>query len=183
MVMSNELSTPKVTYCPSDSYHSEAATEFSYNNTPQAPDPIYNPCNPPMGINGVASALTKPGACSYFVNGDGSDVDPQIILAGDENIGRNTTANGAGTYGFTYTSPNATGPALSYSSYFGQTFQQPFSDTAGGAWAWTGNDFHQKSGNILLGDGSVQSVSISGLHEAMRNSTNSITTQSWNFPR
>jgi hypothetical protein len=44
---------------------------------------------------------------------------------------------------------------------------------AGGTfWSWTGNDFHQKSGNISLADGSCQSATISGLHQYLNNSTN-----------
>jgi hypothetical protein len=56
------------------------------------------------------------------------------------------------------------------------------SDTAAGALAWSQGEMHLKSGNIGLADGSVQSVSIGGLHAAMRNSTNSITGQNWNYP-
>jgi prepilin-type processing-associated H-X9-DG protein len=41
---------------------------------------------------------------------------------------------------------------------------------------------HQKTGNLLLADGSVQQASISGLHTAMANSTNQVTAQAWNFP-
>ena len=41
---------------------------------------------------------------------------------------------------------------------------------------------HQKVGNIMMADGSVQSVTVKGLHDAMQSSTNSIGTQNWNFP-
>ncbi|HZI31571.1 MAG TPA: hypothetical protein VFF11_04475 [Candidatus Binatia bacterium] len=182
--MSNELSTPKVTYCPSDSYHSETATTFNYGGNPT---PVYNPCTAPTTA-APAGAITPPagqsgGCCSYFVNGEATDVDPQMILAGDENIGKNTAANGAAPYSFTTGSGSPTTPTASYADYFAYNVTAPMSDTAGGAWSWTANEMHQKTGNLLLGDGSVQSVSISGLHDAMRNSTNSVSVQAWNFPR
>ena len=56
------------------------------------------------------------------------------------------------------------------------------SSTAANAVAWTQGEFHQKSGNIGLADGSVQSVSVSGLHTAMVNSTNSVANQNWAYP-
>ena len=49
------------------------------------------------------------------------------------------------------------------------------------AFAWTANENHAKSGNIGLADGSVQGVTIAGLHTAMQNSTNSISVQTWNW--
>jgi prepilin-type N-terminal cleavage/methylation domain-containing protein/prepilin-type processing-associated H-X9-DG protein len=65
MVMSNELSTPKILYCTSDSGNpgisKTAGTNF--NNT-----------------------LTSPLNVSYFVSGDASDSAPQAIMLGDRNI-------------------------------------------------------------------------------------------------
>jgi len=58
-VMSNELSTPKVLYCPSDSDYS-VSTNFSG-----------------MGIKNV----------SYFICGDAADAYPQMIITGDRNLG------------------------------------------------------------------------------------------------
>ena len=166
MVMSNELSTPKVAYCPSDTYHTTQPTNFNASF---------------CGNIGVAQ--TVPGQCSYFVNGNGSDVDPQMIISGDENIGNQaaTAGNAAASYGFIATAlapstPNAASAQLIpvNGSAWGN---------ANGAWSWTQNEMHQKSGNIVLGDGSVQSVSISGLHTAMMNSTNSTAIQYYNFPK
>ncbi|HTB82594.1 MAG TPA: hypothetical protein VK742_02970, partial [Candidatus Sulfotelmatobacter sp.] len=44
--------------------------------------------------------------------------------------------------------------------------------SANGNWAWTQNDLHQKLGNLLLTDGSVQSATVTGLHTYLLNSTN-----------
>jgi len=71
-VMSNQLSTPKILYCPSDNVHTTYGTNFVYL------------------LNCV----------SYFVNGDAVESDPQMVMSGDYNIG--TVGAGAGvpaTYG------------------------------------------------------------------------------------
>jgi|SRR5665213_215216 len=163
MVMSNELSTPKILACPSDNIHTAGsgyATNFAYGD-----------------LLGVAAApvagakVAQPGAMgkiSYFINGDATEANPQDVMSGDENIGNvNTGANGAASYGFTQTAaapPTAAKSESLYAAAWG---------TANGAWAWTANDFHQKSGNLGLADGSVQSASIAGLHTYLQNSTNS----------
>jgi prepilin-type N-terminal cleavage/methylation domain-containing protein len=58
-VMSNELSTPKVLYCPADLARSAATNWVGF------------------GTNGL----------SYFVEGDASDKYPKMILIGDRNVG------------------------------------------------------------------------------------------------
>ncbi len=167
MVMSNELSTPKILYCTSDNYHpGGAATVWTGLAV------LGNATFPPTGQQ------TKPGAVSYFINGDASETDPQTILDGDENIGNvNTANNNPSSYGFTYGSTTATGPSLASS----QRLLPAAWGTAAGAWAWTG-DFHQKSGNIGLADGSVQQVTVSSLHSALTSCTNVVTTPLFNFP-
>ncbi len=164
MVMSNELSTPKVTYCPSDSYHQTTPTNFNTSY-----------------VGNFAAAQTVAGQASYFVNGNASDNDPQLIVSGDLNIGNqaNTANNAAASYAFIATAaapttPNATSAQLLTGVAWG---------SAASAWAWTQNENHQKTGNILVADGSVQSVTISGLHSALQNSTNGTATQYFNFPK
>jgi prepilin-type N-terminal cleavage/methylation domain-containing protein len=74
ITMSNELSTPKIVYCPADSQR-QYATNF-------------------VGLvnNNV----------SYFVCGDAADAYPQMILDGDRNIGTvNTPATAAGSINLT----------------------------------------------------------------------------------
>jgi prepilin-type N-terminal cleavage/methylation domain-containing protein len=160
MVMSNELSTPKVTYCPSDSYHSTTPTNFNLAYCGAN-------ANPPTAKAGL-------GMSSYFINGNGTETDPQIVLTGDENIGnQGSTASGPASFMF--------GAAAGTSATSAQSLTS--AAWAGNAyWSWTQNEFHQKSGNIGLADGSVQSVTVSGLHTALQNSTNSVSTQIFNFP-
>ncbi len=79
--MSNELSTAKVTYCPSDSTRSANSTLYA--------DPA-NPAN--------AGAYNN-NNCSYFVCGDSADAYPQMILSGDRNIGTTAALNGVATGG------------------------------------------------------------------------------------
>ncbi len=165
MVMSNELSTPKVCYCPSDTYHPQAATAFSLTNFIVAAS--------------LSATPTANGACSYFVNANATDTDPQIILSGDENIGfQSGTGNSSpATVAFI----GAAGSTLVCSS--NQLNTAAIGTASGSGWAWTQNENHQKSGNILMGDGSVQSVSISGFKTALQNSTNSVFPQAFLCPR
>jgi prepilin-type N-terminal cleavage/methylation domain-containing protein len=173
MVMSNELSTPKILFCPSDNMHTAGngyATNFSY------PD-LLNVINPPPGAK--ASASTGATKISYFVNGDATEANPQDVMIGDVNIGNVGTANNAPAsyrFGASAASPLPTtapiGQILTTASWSG---------AANNAWAWTANDFHQKSGNLGMADGSCQSASISGLHTYLNNSTNS-GWEVFNFP-
>ncbi|MGD0745525.1 MAG: prepilin-type N-terminal cleavage/methylation domain-containing protein [Verrucomicrobiota bacterium] len=64
-VMSNELSTPKICFCTSDSSSRQAATNFGQMNL----------------VNGTDHNV------SYFVVGDAIDTFPQMILDGDRNLG------------------------------------------------------------------------------------------------
>ena len=66
-VMSNELSTPKILYCPSDNNRT-ATTNFTALNS---------------------DSLNM----SYFVCGDAIETYPQMILDGDRNIGTATAQN------------------------------------------------------------------------------------------
>jgi len=166
MVMSNELATPKILFCPSDTIHSGASTNFSYYDT--------------LSLNfagtGNAPALTTLTKVSYFVGADATEADPQGIMGGDCNIGNGTTSGGtaASTSRFGATVSNSStgsGPVIS-PTYFG---------TAAGNWAWTANDLHQKTGNLLIADGSVQSATINGLHTYMNNATNTVSQPSWDF--
>lgn len=177
MVMSNELANPKVVFCPMDTYAPGPAAAFNYSGSPTS---IFNPCTPPTTV-AAAGNQTTAGCSSYFVNGDTADVDPRLIISGDRNIGNQTATAGSSpsAYAFIATvvspsTPNAASAQLLTGTAWGN---------GNGAWAWTKYEMHQASGNILLADGSAQSVSVSGLHQAMSNSTNFVSLQAWNFPR
>ena len=78
-VMSNELSTPKILYCTSDT----AAGRGVATNFPQL---AYTP----------PGTTTQGTNCiSYFVCGDAADTYPQMILDGDRNLG---TASAIGAF-------------------------------------------------------------------------------------
>jgi prepilin-type N-terminal cleavage/methylation domain-containing protein len=154
MVMSNELSTPKVINCPSDTWHTSPATNFNA-----------------FDVTGAGFGLAQGanlGKVSYFINGDAAETDPQGILDGDLNIGTaGTTATGPASYGFTQASAGAA-PTLVGS------IQLTSAAWSTAYWSWTQNEFHQKTGNIGLADGSVQSCTISGLRTYLQNSTNTV---------
>jgi prepilin-type N-terminal cleavage/methylation domain-containing protein len=188
ITMSNELATPKVLWCPSDSYGHLVGTNFNQS--------IFGTL-PGAGVQWppTSAQYQNPGQLSYFVNGDAVESDPQMIMAGDENIGNVGTANNKpATFGFTTASAST-----SQTPVTGQQFEKFFGPKSGGnggqnvnvlpwsssdgAWAWTQADFHQKNGNIMLADGSVQQASITALHTALANSTNTVATQMMEFPQ
>src|SRR5665213_3086662 len=154
MVMSNELSTPKILYCTSDNYHTGSgaagpspATIWSY-----------------LAVLGTATAVAQaaPGNISYFINGDATETDPQAILDGDENIGNLGTANSnPSSWCFGATAAGAPTSAIT------EKLNNPvdWSPISAGSWGWTSGDFHAKSGNIGLADGSVQQATVSRLHD------------------
>ena len=162
IVMSNYLN-PKVLFCPADTIHAGSATNISYGDLLSIVTPISGAYAAQLG------ALTK---VSYFVGADASEADPQSVLAGDCNIGNTGTAgNAASTARFGYVvSPTLSAPEIT-SVAFGTAL----------AWAWTANDLHQKTGNLLIADGSVQSTTIIGLHTFMQNATNTVVGPCWNF--
>jgi prepilin-type N-terminal cleavage/methylation domain-containing protein len=160
MVMSNELSTAKILYCPSDNIHNAAATNFSYQDlisqTPVATGSTF----------ASAEGTTK---ISYFVNGDATEANPQDLMTGDGNIGSaGTSASGAATWRMQVA--NATTTTATADADL-ELLLAAFSGA--GYWSWTANDLHQKSGNLGMADGSCQNATISGLHTYLANSTNS----------
>jgi prepilin-type processing-associated H-X9-DG protein len=113
LVMSNELSTPKILFCPAETDRNRfIATNWNINNS----------------------------NISYFVGIDAKESSPGMILGGDHNL-----INGA-------TIKNG---------ILELTTNQP----AG----WTA-EMHNKVGNILLADGSVQQVDVPGLRKLIENS-------------
>jgi prepilin-type N-terminal cleavage/methylation domain-containing protein len=175
MVMSNELSTPKTIFCPSDNIvnHTNAATVWGYSSTVSS--------SAASGAT-LAGAQTGPCMISYFISGDATDADPQQIVSGDLNLGTTGTANNAAA---TYPVGNSTQTARAVGTtalgVLQLTGTTPFSTTAAGAWAWSANEMHQKTGNILIADGSVQSTTINSFKTSyLINSTNGA--PAFNFP-
>jgi prepilin-type N-terminal cleavage/methylation domain-containing protein len=163
LVMSNELSTAKILFCPSDNYHTAGlgyATNISYNDllgitAPVAPNALAN-----------GEPITK---ISYFINGDCTEANPQDLMTGDGNIGNTGSgASAPSTIRFGITSgastvlPTSDTPVAMTSTAFSSTTP----------WSWTTSDLHQKSGNLGIADGSCQGATITGLHTYLANSTN-----------
>ncbi len=174
MVMSNELSTPKIVYCPSDNIHT-AGSGYGTNFTFQE---MLSIAPPAVGAMANPGGLTK---ISYFICGDAVETDPQMIMSGDSNIGNQnaTSGNAAASWRFGANATDPIGPVQAPA----QGLQPVAFGNANGAWAWTGTDFHQKAGNLQMADGSVQQASIAGLHQYLQNATNSVANPSFNFPR
>jgi prepilin-type N-terminal cleavage/methylation domain-containing protein len=164
-MMSNELSTPVILTCPSDSTHNQGtnfATQFvTVNNGAAAPY---------TGNNGGGAIV------SYFIGGDAIDTEPETLLSGDRNIGNGGGGGNPATvmwsgYG------NANGGGAPSGGVAAPT-------TTMIDWAWTTADLHEKYGNVLLGDGSVQQESVNGLVTALEAATNNASGYLYyNFPQ
>ena len=160
-VMSNELSTPKVLFCPSDTAR-QAGTNF----------------------NAGASATTgsfNNTMVSYMVCGDAADAYPQMILSGDRNMGT-VAAQGAAASG----SVSGTGGVASGGAFTaGNLFQGTYLSGGNNYVAWTSGDMHLKTGNLGLTDGSVASDTVSAQQSQFNNATNgfSNTIIYYNFPQ
>jgi prepilin-type N-terminal cleavage/methylation domain-containing protein len=158
LVMSNELSTPKILICTSDATHTTAATNF----VPQ----IGAATGAPFMINGTAFTLANGNAAvsfvSYFLCGDTAEAYPQMILDGDRNIGA-SNPNTSGSAATVIKGTNAI--AYNVAGTGNGTTLAPL-------WGWSQNDMHQKNGNLGIADGSVQQVSCSGLQTSLQNATN-----------
>jgi prepilin-type N-terminal cleavage/methylation domain-containing protein/prepilin-type processing-associated H-X9-DG protein len=180
MVMSNELSTPKVLFCPSDNIHqinNGYATNFSFQDLLGIAVPGTAAGSKPAVQ--IGEAATYDSKISYFINGDATEANPQDIMTGDDNIGTaGTLATGVAATRFGSSAGQNTCAEASAA-----TCQpiSPYAFGSSGYWAWTANDFHQKSGNIGMADGSCQSATIAGLHTYLNNSTNSAAYEAINF--
>ena len=141
--MSNELSTPKILFCPAEmdgSAKYSASTFASSVVTGQAAQiPFYSNTN-----------------ISYFVGWDANETSPQMFLTGDHSIGNNNAPN------TTTAAPNP----------YRNTFVAISTNAATSPLnhvAWTDSSQHQKQGNVGLADGSVQGFSINALRQAAAN--------------
>lgn len=124
-VMSNELSTPKVLACPSDQV--TVANQFI----------------PVGGTVAAGNTAFTELTLSYAVGVDAQDINPQMFLTADKNIG-------AGN-------PPAT-------AYTGIQALSTNNTTAG----WT-TQMHNTQGNVGLADGSVQQFTRSRLQTGLNN--------------
>jgi len=142
MVMSNELSTPKVLMCPAE-FETTRQSATTYAGSIAA---------------GVANQVpyTNDMNVSYFIGVDAQDTSPQMFLDGDHTRGNGNPPAVAFQSG---TANQA------YASSLGTNWTTATAPTGLG---WMDN-MHQKQGNVGLADGSVQQFSKSRLQEAAKN--------------
>jgi prepilin-type N-terminal cleavage/methylation domain-containing protein len=153
-VMSNELSTPKILYCPAEYDTARvAATTFATSVVSGQGDPF----NGAIG-NGTTTGKQTVinGNLSYFTGYDADETNPQMFLTGDHAMGPGTQNN---------VTIAATSGWVRKATLAAETGTNQTTITA----AWMDNSQHGKSGNVGLSDGSVQSFSISKLREALKN--------------
>jgi prepilin-type N-terminal cleavage/methylation domain-containing protein/prepilin-type processing-associated H-X9-DG protein len=143
MVMSNELSTPKVVICPSENEGRMQASTFGGTI--------------PAGSANIVP-YTNDLNVSYFVGVDAVDTNPQMFLTGDHNLGSDGQLTPV--KGF------VTAPS-SYSPDFKVSLGTNYVANAGVGWL---DSMHSKQGNIGLADGSVQQFSRSKVQEGLKNS-------------
>ncbi|HWX19939.1 MAG TPA: prepilin-type N-terminal cleavage/methylation domain-containing protein [Candidatus Binatia bacterium] len=151
-VMSNELSTPKVVICPSEDQNSAHSNFF-----------MGSAVTLPQSRQGISDDNTFTDVnVSYFVGVDAIDANPQMFLAGDRNI----VGQGPGVAILPNPVPNngyGGGNNGQYCSVaLGTNFQGNVVTPA-----WT-DKLHQKNGNVLICDGSVQQLSSSRMRDALR---------------
>lgn len=139
-VMSNELNTPRIVVCPSDSN----PTRVSATNWTQV---IYGTGKVPGGPGYAGNK-----AISYLIGLDAQDTLPSTILSGDRNI-----TNDAPT--------KVIFPIQANGIYAKLWTNHTFKVGAGFT-----RDTHQNAGNLTLGDGSVQQATSAKLKEQLRNS-------------
>jgi prepilin-type N-terminal cleavage/methylation domain-containing protein len=130
-VMSNELSTPKIVACPSDTR--TAAVNFNNSGFAVAGTTVFNNLS-----------------VSYFIGVNAVDTNPQMILAGDRSI----STSSAGTPVTDNVVVN-----LGTNGY----------NVAPVSIGWATGVQHDKSGNIALSDGSVQSGSSASFRSQLQN--------------
>lgn len=147
MVMSNELSTPKVLVCPSDDRN--AFTNFWTPAIPLA-----------SGTAGNANQFDN-RSISYALGKDATDNNPQMVLTVDRNIYGHS---GLKNYNIATIPNNGYGNGPNTAHAMGTNFLA--ADTAP---AFT-DRIHQKQGNVGLSDGSVQQLTSPRLREQFRNS-------------
>jgi len=140
-VMSNELSTPKILYCPSEMDGSSVYSASTFATSVQVGTAAQIPFNSNSNI-------------SYFVGVDATETMPQMFLDGDHSIGAGTGNAGA------------TAPTVRYvgCKVFGTN------TTVSPTPAWCDSPQHQKAGNVGLADGSVQGFTRSSLQTGLNNS-------------
>jgi len=146
LTMSNELSTPKILFCPAEAESSarQAATSFAPANV------------------GTANSIpyTNDLNVSYFIGVDCQETFPSMFLTGDHNMGGN--GNPPTVMFLAAPSVGTPGPFICLGTNFTANQGPAFLNTG-----------HSLQGNIGLADGSVQGWTRSRLQDGLRGSGDS----------
>ncbi|MBN8247514.1 MAG: type II secretion system protein [Verrucomicrobia bacterium] len=154
-VLSNELSTPKIIACPSDS------------DTRIAPSFIA------MVVSNTQPYYLNKGV-SYFLGMTASEENPQTILSGDRNITNSLGSTPVSFDGGTLATTKGVRVIIKGTGAGGAVVNTTL--------GYSGK-IHQNAGNLLLGDGSVQQLTSGRLREQVRDSIQSTGgTEEWIFP-
>lgn len=142
LCMSNELSTPKVLFCPAEyeTTYRQAATTFAGGQ---------------IGTN-YNVLYTNDLNVSYFIGVDAVKSSPRMLLAGDHNLGGNTNPPKI---------PYCGAPSV-YSPSFAVWLGTNWTDNMGVAFM---TNQHNQKGNVALADGSVEGFNRSELQTALQN--------------
>ena len=158
LTMSNELSTPKILYCPAE-YESavrQASSSFAGVNSGTANSVLY----------------TNDLNVSYFIGVDAKETFPQMFLDGDHNLGAGGPAGGPPPTAFQTASTANQSPYVSMGTNF-------VANNSAVGWM---NNQHTIQGNVGLADGSVQGFSRSRLQDALKNTGDAGETAPGSFP-
>jgi prepilin-type N-terminal cleavage/methylation domain-containing protein/prepilin-type processing-associated H-X9-DG protein len=180
--MSNELSTPKILLCPGDRNNANNQAEnfsMSTANTVVKSLRGFAGTGTGTGANNNANLALNPfytnRAVSYFIGANVDETKPQGLLAGDRNIGlSNETSGGVPRFRGGAVLGTAANAATNHFGNPANNNTTVNSSINFVFWS-THSAFvtHDNQGNVLLGDGSVQQLSVSGLRNQMILATNS----------
>jgi prepilin-type N-terminal cleavage/methylation domain-containing protein len=148
LVMSNELSTPKILFCPSE-YQANRSQANTFLGT-QTPNPL-----------GLTFFINDKNI-SYFIGIDADDTFPQMFLTGDHNIG--PLVNGAEPVGATI---YGDGDINGYCKGLGTNGVTGGTPDDSKNWVSFGNNQHVLNGNVALTDGSVATYGRAALQSAL----------------
>jgi prepilin-type N-terminal cleavage/methylation domain-containing protein len=142
-VMSNELNTPKILYCPSE-YQTARNQATSWMNT--------------IAVNTLNLVFYGSDLnISYFVGIDADENFPQMFLVGDHNMGQ--LSNGA---------EPTTDQHLIYGDTLPEFIALGTNAPPSGSWVGWGDNQHVKNGDIALTDGSASAYTRSALQAALQ---------------
>jgi prepilin-type N-terminal cleavage/methylation domain-containing protein len=147
LCMSNELSTPKILFCPAEyeSAYRTAASSFA---------------NPRTVSTNSNVLYTNDLQISYFIGVDAQETSPRLLLTGDHNLG------GDGNPPMTpycYMAGSAYTAGIGWAVWLGTNF------VANMGPAFLANQ-HNKEGNVGLADGSVECFNRSQFQAALKGS-------------